>query len=225
MPTTEGGLDLKLDLTHVIDGFSGNEHSLPIVPLYRDVVELVARSGIGYTPTLLVNYGGPFAENDFYTHEEVHDDVKLRRFIPHVVVDSKTRRVAWFREDEYAYPKTAAQAAKIHRAGGRVGVGAHGQLQGLGYHWEMWALASGGMRPLEVLRAATLHGAEMIGYAQDIGSLEPGKLADLVVLDRNPLTDIRNTNSIRYVMKNGELFEADTLDQIWPEEKPESRAT
>jgi len=220
MPTTEGGLDLKLDLTHVLDGFAGNEHSLPIVPLYQDVVELVARSGIGYTPTLLVNYGGPFAENHYYTTEEVHDDAKLRRFMPHSVVDSKTRRVAWFREDEYAYPKTAAQAARIAREGGHIGVGGHGQLQGLGYHWELWALASGGMKPMEALRAATLGGAEIIGYEQDLGSLEKGKLADLVILDKDPRSDIRNTNSIRYVMKNGELFEGDTLDQIWPENRP-----
>ena len=220
MPTTEGGLDLKLDLTHVLDGFSGNEHSLPIVPLYRDVVDLVARSGIGYTPTLLVAYGGPFAENHFYVTEEVHDDAKLRRFVPHAIIDAKSRRVQWFREDEHIYPEIAAQAAKIVRAGGRVGVGGHGQLQGLGYHWEMWSLASGGLTPLEVLRCATLHGAEMIGYAQDLGSIEPGKLADLVVLERNPLDDIRHTNTARFVMKNGELFKADTLDQVWPESRP-----
>jgi len=220
MPTTEGGLDLKLDLTHVLDGFAGNEHSLPIVPLYRDVVELVARSGIGYTPTLLVNYGGPFAENAFYTTEEVHDDAKLNRFVPHSVIDAKSRRVAWFREDEYAYPKTAAQAAKILRAGGWVGVGSHGQLQGLGYHWELWALASGGMTPMEMLRCATVNGAEIIGLSEDLGSIEPGKLADLVVLAANPLDDVRNTNTVKYVMKNGELFDGDTLDQVWPVEKP-----
>jgi len=220
MPTTEGALDLKLDLTHALDGFTGNEHSLPIVPLYKDVVELFAQSGIGYTPTLLVNYGGPFAENFFYETTEVHDDAKLRRFTPHPILDDKTRRrQQWFRPDEYAYPKTAAEAAKIIRAGGRVGIGSHGQLQGLGYHWEMWALASGGLTPMEVLRAATLHGAEIIGYAEDVGSLEPGKLADLVVLEKNPLEDIKNTNSVRYVMKNGELFEGNTLKQIWPVEK------
>ncbi|MCH7765990.1 MAG: PD40 domain-containing protein [Acidobacteria bacterium] len=219
MPTTEGGLDLKLDLTHAIDGFAGNEHSLPIVPLYKDVVELYAQSGIGYTPTLLVNYGGPFAENFFYETTEVHDDAKLNRFTPHNIIDQKTRRRPWFRQDEYAFPQTAAQAGKIIRAGGRVGIGSHGQLQGLGYHWEMWALSMGGLTPLEVLRAATRHGAEIIGYAQDLGSIEPGKLADLVVLARNPLDNIRNTNSIRYVMKNGELFEGDTLNQLWPVEK------
>ena len=109
---------------------------------------------------------------------------------------------------------------KILRAGGYVGVGSHGQLQGLGYHWEMWALASGGMTPMEVLRAATRNGAEMIGLAQDLGTLQPGKLADLVILDKNPLEDIRNTNTVRWVMKNGELFEGETLNQVWPEQKP-----
>ncbi|HXE74887.1 MAG TPA: amidohydrolase family protein [Candidatus Xenobia bacterium] len=219
MPTTEGALDLKLDLTHAIDGFTGNEHSLPIVPLYKDVVELYARSGIGYTPTLLVSYGGPWAENFYYATTEVHDNTRLARFTPHNLLDQKTKRRQWFRPDEYAYPQTAASAAKIIRAGGRVGIGSHGQLQGLGYHWELWSLAQGGLKPLEALRAATLHGAEIIGYAQDLGSLEPGKLADLIVLDKNPLDDIKNTNSVRYVMMNGELFEAETLKQLWPVEK------
>ncbi|MCI0403875.1 MAG: amidohydrolase family protein [Acidobacteria bacterium] len=219
MPTTEGALDLKLDLTHAIDGFTGNEHSLPIVPIYKDVVEFIARSGSFNTPTLLVNYGGPWAENFFYTTTEVHDDTRLNCFTPHNLIDAKTKRRQWFRRDEYAYPQTAAGAAKIIRAGGRVGIGSHGQLQGLGYHWELWSLAEGGLTPLEALRAATLHGAEIIGYAQDLGSLEPGKLADLVVLDRNPLEDIHNTNSVRYVMINGELFEAETLKQVWPGEK------
>jgi hypothetical protein len=219
MPTTEGALDLKLDLTHAIDGFTGNEHSLPIVPLYKDVVEFIAQSGTAYTPTLIVNYGGPWAENFYYTTTEVHDDARLSRFTPHNLLDLKTKRRPWFRRDEYAYPQTAASAAKVIRAGGRVGIGSHGQLQGLGYHWELWSLAEGGLTPLEALRAATLHGAEIIGYAQDLGSLEPGKLADLIVLDRNPLEDIHNTNSVRYVMINGELFEAETLKQVWPVEK------
>jgi hypothetical protein len=220
MPTTEGGLDLKLDLTHVLDGMKGNEHNLPIAPLYKDVAELVAQSGLFYTPTLVVTYGGPWGENYWYTNTEVHDDPKLNRFMPHNLVDQKTRRRPWFRSDEYFYPKVAEAAGRIIRAGGRVGIGAHGQIQGVGYHWEMWMLASGGLRPMEVLRAATLHGAEALGLAQDLGSLEPGKLADLVVLAKNPLDDIRNTNSVRYVMKNGELFEGDTLDQVWPQQKP-----
>jgi Tol biopolymer transport system component len=221
MPTTEGGLDLKLDLTHVIDGFKGNEHSLPIVPLYKDVTALVAKSDVFYTPTLIVNYGGPWEENFFYETTEVHDDAKLNHFTPHNIIDQKTRRRGgWFRKDEYAFPRTAEAAAQVLRSGGRIGVGSHGQLQGLGYHWEMWGLASGGMTNLEVLRVATILGAEALGFAQDLGSIEPGKLADLVVLAKDPLQDIHNTNSVRFVMKNGELFEGDTLNQVWPAQKP-----
>jgi Tol biopolymer transport system component len=220
MPTTEGGLDLKLDLTHALDGFAGNEHSLPIVPLYKDVVEIFARSGIFYTPTLLVAYGGPWAENYFYETTAVHDDAKLRRFMPHDLLDTRAKRRPWFSEEEHVFPKLAAQAGKIVHAGGRVCIGGHGQLQGIQCHWEMWALRSGGLSNHEVLRSATLYGAEAIGYDQDLGSLEPGKLADLLVLNKDPLENIRNTNTIRYVMKNGEMWEGDTLNQVWPQQKP-----
>jgi len=220
MPTTEGALDLKLNLTHVIDGFHGNEHTLPITPLYKDVLQMFAQSGTSETPTLIVNYGGPFGQEYWFENTDVHDNAKLNHFTPHNLIDEKTnRRPDWFRKDEYEFPKLAAQMAKLSKAGGLVGVGSHGQLQGLGYHWEMWMLASGGMTPLEVLRCATVNGSRIIGRPQDLGSIEAGKLADLVILDKNPLEDIHNTNTIHWVMKNGELFVGDTLDQVWPEQK------
>ena len=106
------------------------------------------------------------------------------------------------------------------KAGGRVGLGSHGELQGLGVHWELWMMQSGGLSEFETLRAGTLHGAEAIGLGKDLGSLEVGKLADLQVLDRNPLTDIKNTNSVRFVMKNGRLYDGNTLDEVWPRAKP-----
>ena len=219
MPTTEGALDLKLDLNQISDGFWGTEHTLPVFPLYRDVVEFVARSGSTYTPALLVMYGGPWAEEYFFVNENPHDDEKIRRFMPHFIVDAKSQRRLWFRDEEHAFYRAAAEAAKIQRAGGLVGVGSHGQFQGLGFHWEMWALESGGMTPMEVLEAATIDGAEIIGRHDEIGSIEPGKFADLVILDANPLDDLRNTNEIGRVMQNGRLYDADTMDQVWPEEK------
>jgi Tol biopolymer transport system component len=221
MPTLEGGLDLKLNLTQILDGYPGLEHTLPITPLYRDVVELVARSGIAYTPTLLVQYGGPWAENYFYENgADLHADRKLRRFTPHVDLDEAVLRRPWFHPQEYSFPQAAKVLADIVRAGGRVGLGGHGQRQGLQCHWELWAMASGGLSNFDALRVATIVGAEAIGLGADLGSLEAGKLADLVVLDRNPLENLRHTTAIRYVMKNGELYDAATLDRIWPERKP-----
>ena len=223
MPTTEGALDLKLNLTNTIDGYPGMEHSIPIYPLYDDVVQLFAQSGRTYTPTLLVSYGGPWAENYYYTTEEVHDNEKLRRFTPHEVVDRVSRRrgnntgpSGWFRTEEHIFSRHAEFVRDLVAAGGRAGVGSHGQLQGLGYHWELWSVQAGGLSEHDALRVATIFGAEAIGLEGQLGTIESGKLADLVVLNENPLDDIRNTDSIRYVMKNGRLYDGDTLNEVWP---------
>jgi imidazolonepropionase-like amidohydrolase len=216
--TIEGSLDLKLNLTQMADGYSGQEHSLPILPLYKDVVQFVARTKTFYTPTILVAYGAPWSENFYFESENTNGDSKLRRWVPEELLDTMIRRrPQWFIPEEYGHAKIGKQVADIVHAGGRAALGSHGQLQGLGAHWETWNLGSGGLTPHETLRVVTLYGAEAIGMQQDLGSLEAGKMADLIVLDRNPLEDIRNTNSIRYVMKNGELYEGDTLNMIWPE--------
>jgi len=219
MPTIEGGLDFKMNLTAVIDGYPGSEHSYPIMPLYKDAVQLIAQSGITYTPTLLVSYGGPWSENFFYERYDIHDNAKVRRFVPHDEIDQRAERRPWFRESEYVFPRIAASANSILKAGGHIGLGGHGQMDGLGDHWELWAMAAGGMSNHDVLRVATIHGANAIGMEQDLGSLEPGKLADLIVLDGNPLEDIHSTNTVRYVMKNGRLYEGETLNEVWPRQR------
>jgi len=219
MPTIEGGLDFKMNLTAVIDGYPGSEHSYPIMPLYNDAVQLIAQSGITYTPTLLVSYGGPWSENYFYEHNDIHDNPKVQRFMPHDEIDQRAERRSWFRDNQYVFPRIAASANAILKAGGHIGLGGHGQMDGLGDHWELWAMAAGGMTPHDVLRVATIQGANAIGMEQDLGSLEPGKLADLIVLDANPLEDIHNTNTVRYVMKNGRLYEGQTLNEVWPRQR------
>jgi imidazolonepropionase-like amidohydrolase/Tol biopolymer transport system component len=220
-PTLEGGLDFKKNMTEAMDGYAGIEHSLPIAPMYKDAVELFAKSGTTYTPTLLVQYGGPWAENWWYEHHDILSDPKLTRFTPFSELERRgLRRPQWFRENEYSFKLYAEQAKKIVEAGGRVGLGGHGQLQGLGAHWELWTIASGGMKPMDALRVATIYGAESIGLGKQLGSLEAGKLADLIVLDRNPLEDIKNTNTIGLVMKNGRVYEGNTLNEVWPRQRP-----
>ncbi|MDB4875318.1 MAG: Amidohydrolase [Gemmatimonadetes bacterium] len=216
--TTEGGSNLTMNLTLMQDGYPGLEHAMPVFPLMKDVVQLEAFSGITYTPTLIVGYGGPQGLQYWLTHYNVDEDKKLHTFTPHEELDS-WKTTQYFRDDQYIFKGHAQQLAKMVDAGGRIGLGSHGELQGLGVHWELWMMASGGMKNHDVLRAATLHSADAIGLSKDIGSLEVGKMADLQVLDRNPLEDIKNSNSIKYVMKNGRLYEGNTLNEVWPRTK------
>ncbi len=221
MPTTEGSLNYKQNLTQIIDGYPGHEHSFPVFPLYKDSHELIAFSNTAYTPTLLVAYGGPWAENYFYSRENPHSDTKLRTFTPHKEVDAKTRRRGqWFLKEEHVFERLSADLVKIVNAGGRAGVGSHGQLQGLGYHWELWAVHSGGLTNHQALQVATIHGANAIGLEDDLGSLEEGKLADILILNSDPLENIRNTADIDKVIINGRMFNSSNLDQLHPENVP-----
>ena len=226
MPTTEGGLNTKLNICNLLDGYPGHEHAIPIYPLYNDLIKTIAISQMCVTPTLIVSYGGPFAENYWWETENPYHDPKLQYFMPYEELAGKTRRDkdGWFMPEEQVFPKHAKTMKAMVEAGALAGIGSHGEFNGIGYHWEMWAMGSGGMKPMDVLRTATILGATGLGLDKDLGSLKAGKLADLVILDKNPLENIRNTNSVYYVMKNGRLYEGNTCNEVYPGKRPLDRS-
>jgi imidazolonepropionase-like amidohydrolase len=210
----EGGSLLYMNQTQVLDGHTGVEHSLPVPRIYKDTVELFAKSKSGYTPTMIVGYGGLSGEYYWYQTTNVWENEQLLRFMPREVVDARSRRRTMAPDDDFNHVLIGRGAKQIVDAGGLVLLGAHGQLQGLGAHWELWMLQQGGLTPMEALRAGTIDGARYLGLDAEIGSIEKGKLADLVVLDRNPLENIRNSESLSMVMLNGRLYDAKTLNEI-----------
>jgi len=220
MPTTEGGLDFKQNMVNMIDGNPGHEHSLPIYPIYDDVVNTAAQSKMAITPTLLVSYGGPWAENYFYSRENPYSDAKMQYFTPYKELAQKSRRrPGWFMDEEHVFKKHAEFMKDLIEADGIGGIGSHGQLQGLGFHWELWAVASGGMKNHDALKIATIKGAEAIGLDNDLGSLDTGKLADILIMSKNPMDDLRNTNTLTHVIKNGVVYDANNLDEVAPVKK------
>ncbi len=214
MVVPEGGSTFYFNMTHVLDGHTGIEHNIPVYPLFNDVLSTMAASKTWYTPTLVVNFGGLSGEHYWYQESEVWKNERLRRFVPDAVLDGRARRRIAAAPEDYTYVHVSRAAKALLDRGVHVQMGAHGQMQGLGAHWETWMLQQGGMSNFEALRAATAHGAEYLGLDADLGSLEVGKLADLIVLDADPLANIRHTTGIRYVMANGRLYDAATLAQL-----------
>jgi imidazolonepropionase-like amidohydrolase len=176
------------------------------------VVTLFGRSGTSYTPTLLVAYGGFSGDRWFHQHYELWKDTRLQRYVPQGVVDTLGRiRTVMATDEDWHHVDVAASAKRVVEAGGRVCLGGHGQMQGLGPHWEMWAFVQGGMTPLQALRVATLAPAQTLGLDLDLGSLEAGKRADFAVLEKNPLEKIENSESVVLVVKDGRPYTPEEL--------------
>lgn len=216
MVMPEGGSTFTHNMSMILDGHTGIEHNVPVVPLYKDVQTLWSESETGYTPTHVVNYGSMSGEYYWYQKTNVWENERLLTFTPRSVIDSRSRHRTMIPDEEYenGHILTAQSSKLLTDAGVKVNLGAHGQLQGLGAHWELWMFTQGGMTNMEALRAATLNGAEYIGMGDQIGSIKTGKLADLIILDENPLEDIQNTNTVRYTMVNGRLFDAATMNEV-----------
>jgi imidazolonepropionase-like amidohydrolase len=210
----EGGSLFQHNMTMVVDGHTGVEHAIPVPAVYDDVKQLWSATKVGYTPTLVVAYGGLDGEHYFYATTEVWKHPLLTKYVPRTVLDARAIRRETAPEEDFNVVRVARTAAELQRAGVDVNIGAHGQREGLAAHWEMWMLVQGGMTPLEAIRAATLNGARYLGLDKDIGSLEAGKLADLVVIDADPLADIRQSDRVKLVMVNGRLYDAQTMDEV-----------
>ncbi len=207
----EGGSLFQHNMTMVVDGHTGIEHSLPVEHVYADVLQLWGPSGVGYTPTLVVGYGGPWGEEYWYQHEDVWANERLQRFVPRFVLDPRSRRRTLYPDEEFNTLRSAGICKALIDAGGSVQLGAHGQLAGLAAHWELEMFVQGGMSAHEALRSATLSGARYVGLDGDLGSLEPGKLADLIVCEGDALEDVARTRTLRYTMLNGRLYDSGTL--------------
>ena len=218
----EGGSFFFHNLTQVIDGHTGIEHNIPVAPLYNDVIKLWSATKAHNTPTLIVNYGGINGEYFWYERTNVWEKERMLRFMPRAVLDTRARHRTIIPDEEYqnGHILVSQTCKKMQDNGININLGAHGQIQGIGAHWELWMLVQGGMTNLQALRCATINGANYIGMGDEIGSLKVGKLADLIILDGNPLTNIQNTENVRYTMVNGTLYDAATMTNHFTKQGP-----
>ncbi len=210
----EGGALFQHNMTMVADGHTGIEHSLSVGAIYDDVIQFWGSSRVGNTPTLGVAFGGIQGEDYWYEHTDVWANERLLNYVPRDRIDARARRRQKAPEDEYNHILAARVVNALDQAGVPIMLGAHGQREGLAAHWEMWMFEQGGMTPHRALIAGTMNGARYIGMEADLGSLETGKLADLIVLDENPLENLRGSESVRYVMVGGQLFDALSMNEI-----------
>ncbi|HEV2568054.1 amidohydrolase family protein [Sphingomonas sp.] len=210
----EGGSLFTQGVTLIQDGNATIEHNIPLRVFYDDLVQLWTQSKTNYTPTLVVTFGGPAGDPYWRSHTDVFRHPILTRHIPPATLAADNARREIAPDEDYVDDDSARESKKLADKGVLVSIGAHGQQAGLGPHWEMWSFARGGWSPVEALRAGTIDPARSLGYDRDVGSLEPGKLADLVVLDADPTQDIRNTEKVHRVMLGGRMYDPMTMNEV-----------
>jgi imidazolonepropionase-like amidohydrolase len=203
-----------MDMAMLADGNTSIEHNLPPAMLYEDVLSMYSQTEVAYTPTLTVTYGGLAGDPYWRQATDVWLHPILSQHVPPTILQSGSVRRTTAPESDFVDGVNANTARLLMDRGVLVSIGAHGQQEGLASHWEMWSFVRGGFTPWQALRAATLAPAQHLGFDNDLGSLEVGKLADLVIMDANPLEDIGNTDEIDMVMLNGRLYDADTMNEV-----------
>jgi len=217
MVVPEGGMRFQHNLTELIDGHTTIEHSVPVQNVYADVIQLWSQVDTAYTPTFIVSYGGLMGEEYWYDRTNVWENPRLLRYTPKSVVYPRAVRRQKAPDSEYNHVYVARTAKTLRDAGVRVNIGAHGQRAGLAAHWEIWSMVQGGFSPWEALRGATIDGAVSLGMGAEIGSIETGKLADIMIVEGNPLEDIHRSEYVSHTMINGRLYDAASMDQVAPD--------
>ena len=214
MVVPEGGSLLQHNLTMVVDGHTTLEHSIPTANVYDDIKQLWSQSNMAYTPTLGVAYGGIWGENFWYDKTQVWRHPRLSKYVPSEILDPRSMRRPTAPDHHYNHVNVATTAKVLNDKGILVNAGGHGQREGLAMHWEMWMMAQGGMSPLEALATATINPAKTFGLDDNIGSIEVGKLADLIVIDGDVSKDIRLSDKVVYTIINGRVYNAETMNEV-----------
>jgi imidazolonepropionase-like amidohydrolase len=212
----EGGSFFYHNMSMLADGHTGIEHNIPVAPLHQDVLKFWGATKAHNTPTLIVNYAGPNGEYYWYQNTNVWEKERLLTFTPRSIVDSRSRHRTMVPDEEYenGHILTSQSLKELDFTGVKINLGSHGQLQGLGAHWELWMFGQGGMANHDALRSATLNGAEYLGMDHQIGSIKAGKLADLIVIDGNPLENLMDTENVTHTIINGRVYDAATMNEV-----------
>ena len=210
----EGGSLFGMDMSLIADGNSTLEHNVPLDRFYEDVLSFFSQSTTAYTPTLVVSYGGLAGDPYWRQATDVFAHPLLQRHIPPAQLAAGNVRRIKAPESDFVDDDNAREARRLAERGVLVSIGAHGQQAGIGPHWELWSFVRGGMSPLAALQAGTIVPARSLGMARDIGSLEAGKLADMVVLDADPTADIRNSDKVHRVMLGGRMYDPVTMNEV-----------
>lgn len=219
MVVPEGGGKLQQNLSMLVDGHTGLEHSIPIETGYNDLTQLWKATKFGYTPTFVVSYGGMMGEEYWYDRTEVWKNPRLLRYTPSFLLDRRAIRRPTAPDNQYNHVDVAEYAKTLRDNGVGVHIGAHGQREGLAAHWELWIMEQGGFTPWEALRGGTIDGAVHLGMDKDIGSIEVGKLADLVVIDGDVLNNLKLSEMVEYTVLNGRIYEAATMNEVGAKQK------
>ncbi|WP_100658673.1 amidohydrolase family protein [Alteromonas flava] len=219
MVVPEGGGKFQQNISMLVDGHTGLEHSLPIAHGYNDLTQLWKATRFGYTPTFVVSYGGLMGEEYWYDRTEVWKNERLMRYTPNFLIESRSIRRPTAPDNQYNHIDIASYAKVLRDNGVGVHIGAHGQREGLAAHWELWIMEQGGFTPWEALRGGTIDGAVHLGMDKDLGSIEVGKLADLAVIEGDVLNDLSRSEYVTYTVLNGRVYEAATMNEVGSKQK------